>query len=524
MNKKFLSILLTLVLALSLCLVMAVPVAAAGEVWVDGIGGTLDHYATIQEGITAVESGGTVNVAAGTYEEDLVILQTLTLQGAGKTLVTVTGMLTIAASDVVVDGLKFVGTGTMGDTHEGTITIDNLGGSITEVTISNNYITGGSSGIRVGLGPNDVSKVTIEYNEIVNNPYKGALFYAAQTYAAHNVYDITIQGNVISDNGNTAISTYGLGPFTIVDNIIERNGGNGISLKYSVGDYVSGNTVIGNGAMGINMHEVTNCVVEDNTVSGHVSEVVATTFWGFEITAGKGSGIYIHELSLENTIRYNNITGNNNGVLINSEKGDLPSGNSITYNNIAGNNYYGVLNALPGTEPSIDATLNWWGNASGPAHTGDDPLGTGDAVSDNVLYEPWLAYEVGSKSEGPVTLTGNYSIPPLEIGISVSPVSVDFGDLEPGVVEAAIPPTVTVTNEGNVDENFSTTIINESTANFYTDYLYTNLECTNLVTAWTATGVVADTYKEVSLYLNVPSEIDPGTYTATLVFWAEAAQ
>ena len=53
--------------------------------WTDGsthhVG--LDAFGTIQAGINAVAAGGTVNIAAGTYTEQLTIDQSLTLVGAG---------------------------------------------------------------------------------------------------------------------------------------------------------------------------------------------------------------------------------------------------------------------------------------------------------------------------------------------------------------------------------------------------------------------------------------------------------
>ena len=35
------------------------------------------------------------------------------------------------------------------------------------------------------------------------------------------------------------------------------------------------------------------------------------------------------------------------------------------------------------------AGYNWWGDASGPTHAGN-PAGTGEEVTDRVLYDPWL--------------------------------------------------------------------------------------------------------------------------------------
>jgi pectin methylesterase-like acyl-CoA thioesterase len=44
----------------------------------------VDAFATIQAGINALAEGGTVNVAAGTYTENVTVNKQLTLDGAGS--------------------------------------------------------------------------------------------------------------------------------------------------------------------------------------------------------------------------------------------------------------------------------------------------------------------------------------------------------------------------------------------------------------------------------------------------------
>jgi len=41
----------------------------------------------------------------------------------------------------------------------------------------------------------------------------------------------------------------------------------------------------------------------------------------------------------------------------------------------------------------MDATQNWWGNASGPYNESLNPDGMGDEVSDNIDFAPWLGAE-----------------------------------------------------------------------------------------------------------------------------------
>jgi hypothetical protein len=94
------------------------------------------------------------------------------------------------------------------------------------------------------------------------------------------------------------------------------------------------------------------------------------------------------------------ISHNNTGIYVDDD-GDLIA----NCNSIAGNNAIGVYKQNP---PSVDASNNWWGDASGPedgsgdadcrtpgeggwnCDTCDKNDGAGDKVSDNVDYCPWL--------------------------------------------------------------------------------------------------------------------------------------
>jgi hypothetical protein len=83
------------------------------------------------------------------------------------------------------------------------------------------------------------------------------------------------------------------------------------------------------------------------------------------------------------TITNNTISGWQYGIRLDGALVNAAS-SYANNNNISGNDVFGVYNGGTGT---LNATCNWWGDASGPS--GEGP-GMGDAVSDNVDFEPWV--------------------------------------------------------------------------------------------------------------------------------------
>jgi hypothetical protein len=60
---------------------------------------------------------------------------------------------------------------------------------------------------------------------------------------------------------------------------------------------------------------------------------------------------------------------------------------TITHNDIQDNNGFGLRNTSPGEV--TQATCNWWGADTGPTHA-TNPGGSGEEVSNRVIFEPWL--------------------------------------------------------------------------------------------------------------------------------------
>ena len=74
-----------------------------------------------------------------------------------------------------------------------------------------------------------------------------------------------------------------------------------------------------------------------------------------------------------------------------------PTGTLINYNNFEVNGQGLVWEG----SAILNAENNWWGDASGPQHSGN-PGGLGDPISGNVDYSPWLLYPYGSDVTPPV--------------------------------------------------------------------------------------------------------------------------
>ena len=72
-------------------------------------------------------------------------------------------------------------------------------------------------------------------------------------------------------------------------------------------------------------------------------------------------------------------------------------GNQIHFNTISGNHESGAdASENAGTE--VNAVRNHWGDASGPFHPDDNPSGTGDTITDDVLFDPWLPAPHGTNT------------------------------------------------------------------------------------------------------------------------------
>lgn len=399
-NNLAIPTIIAVTVALSILVALSATASAATTWYVDddcgaSPDGTVGNpYCTIQAAINAASPGDTIEVAAGTYEEQLIVDESITLQGENRetTIIEYPAapvsdqyLVLVKADDVIITGFKLLGHFTTGNraayvVHSqgtGLIVEDNeiqghigVFGNLINGQIKNNIIGTNHKGIYVPGGSN-VLNLLIEGNII--EPAEGAGLY---TYNCGAIYmdhaiDVTIQGNTMRDFSSSTDSSI--------------TAGRGIEGSDNDHITISGNT-FENIRDAITMWIVTDIEIDGNTIAN-------SDRYGINI---KGQNINIIN---------NEITGSGDSG-VNIAEFYIPTQNvNVNFNNIVGNTNYGIKNGWDG---EVNAENNWWGHASGPS--GPDGrtsekgkvIGKGDAVSANVDWNPWLPQPVGHTPHHPV--------------------------------------------------------------------------------------------------------------------------
>ena len=109
------------------------------------------------------------------------------------------------------------------------------------------------------------------------------------------------------------------------------------------------------------------------------------------------------------SLTQNTFAGNQVGIHVQNSTVTVEDGE------IRDNSSFGIRNDSP--DRPVVARFNWWGYASGPRHSATNPQGEGNAVSDGVLFGPWLTF---SNSREPVTLTLGVPITSTVTAMSVA--------------------------------------------------------------------------------------------------------
>lgn len=332
-------------------------------------------HATIQGAVNDLGCS-TINVASGSYTENVIIFRSLTLNGAqagvdartrsGPESVINGGSLaniTITADGVTVDGFTL-----NGPVSQGTAAIVMMGANTGE-TIQNNIVN--NPGRAASF---NTSNTVFKLNAVLNTFATAGDGFQANSSPVQNV---TISDNNFSGADGNIYNA----DITIIEGnsniVVSGNFGNGdgtlLALFKTNGAQITGNTVVGDGgssAIYIGGGD-SNVIVDGNQVTSAGSAVRVTNAFG----VGLNSSVTI----MGNTL-YNNASGVSVGA--NSVTGTVQAHR----NSLTGNTLFGISND-PSSGGLVSGTCNWWGAASGPGPIGS---GTGDKVSTGVTFAPWL--------------------------------------------------------------------------------------------------------------------------------------
>lgn len=156
------------------------------------------------------------------------------------------------------------------------------------------------------------------------------------------------------------------------------------------------------------------------------------------------------------TISYSRIS-QNNGYGIYLASVGIGSVVLVNFNDIADNGSDGLY--IADSAVTVDATNNWWGDASGPYSPVMNPGGGGNGVSGNVSCQPWLSaplctLKISSAGGGVVTVPGERAFiyaPGVEVDLEATPNSgYEFdrwiGDVD-AIINVRAPATTIIMND-----------------------------------------------------------------------------
>lgn len=477
-----------------------------------GNGSDNSNYTTITEGANGALPGGTVQVAAGVYPENVATNKPLNFVGPQAGVDARTGRTDLNAEAVVgissgaftitptsgtvkIDGFTLTGATANADTpaiylvgssnHQvinnviqgnsrgayhgspGTLfkhnrlnnTLDGFFGGVDNVTIEENLFTGGHSSGAVNTTVSS-GDPTIDNFRIINNSSLGSGNFAVV---------FATSGGIIS--GNTVANTTGTAMFIGGGNTnltIQNNTMTGIQFAaFNVNDAgfgygnnsnitISGNTVTRSITAASNLFSTIdlrgvagNNQITNNrltlglapgapagtsgyalrlrgsgsgsfTISGNYFDgagLIATPVTNSPPTAGiyitsnvAGSGTNFGQFPATAVINAscNTFTNFQEGITVfdnvANTAGGLLTGTDVNVNNnnFLNNSVYGINNN--GASETIDGENNFWRTANGPSGAGP---GSGDAVSNNVDFTPFLTAATNCAPATPLSISGN---------------------------------------------------------------------------------------------------------------------
>lgn len=345
---------------------------ATAQVTIDG---SVTNYTTIQSAVNAASDGDVILISDQTYTENLNVNVGVTLQLApGAVNATLVGSITISSDDVIIDGLTITnpsGKRAIYAVDRSNLIFRNL--VITDIGSSDATTSGTNYGIAIVSASANVDNILIENNALSylsGGAGKKSVNGIAIGWSTgiYNILNVTIRNNSLTNFSPSTGTPWGM--YGIIINHASGAGAHtgqttNLNVLNNIVSDLSGEWVHGIGLEG----QTPSAIVQGNSISN--------------LTSGKpydNYAVFFESNSYISTVKVN---GNN-------------------FNSTRGIGIHSNLLSILSTE-ILDASNNWWGNASGPS--GTDLSGTGSILGDDVSdaslvahldYSPWLGDAVGT--------------------------------------------------------------------------------------------------------------------------------
>ncbi|RJP23054.1 MAG: hypothetical protein C4527_20940 [Candidatus Omnitrophota bacterium] len=318
----------------------------------------IDAFDTIQEGINAVQSGGTVNVLAGLYECDLIIQKSLELAGEDKATTTIKGIATepwtsfplatqnidVQADSVSINGFTIESPNVETGSYSSGLVITGLNNAIYENIFSS-------------VSVNDVNDPEVDGGCIVIQTYRDDIPGYNSDISGMQIYNNTFQGT--PGGGYVGIfinhTLTGEGSVTINGNSMEGNIVQGVFTErynttiddntFNAAEFAGWAILI----QDFNYRPQNNVIASNNIVSNFDSG-------GILVGRVNSEDPFDKQLLTNISITGNEVSGNAVGIRVRSSAGGV----LITQNSISGNTTNSVMNTDPDAG-ILNASLNWWG-------------------------------------------------------------------------------------------------------------------------------------------------------------------
>ena len=366
---NFISILLLIFIAIFLGMSMN-PVSAATI----NVSSGLQNY-DIQTLIDGAQAGDTINFAGNSYSNvSLIINKKLNIISLINTVISSNDSTGINGSSMgITETFAFYFTrNSSGSVISGFNILTNsdygiIAENVKNITISSNNISGGYKG---SIKLNNVSNTTVSKNKLSNSKGNGLTIQSSKK--------ISITGNQISNNTYSGIKVYKSNDINITKNKDLNNNLSGISIYSSKNISVKNNTIQKNGhgvyLSNTNKVNVSNNEINKNILNGiSLEDKTENTYISYNTITGNLNGIYVDSYSVNDTLLSNIIANSTknphnylgkyndgNGIAIGDNYQESNSKINIKYNVIIDNGRF-AIKSNPNLGHDLQVGANWYG-------------------------------------------------------------------------------------------------------------------------------------------------------------------